>query len=479
MKYFLLVLGCQMNMSDSERVKAVIEGMGFTPTDNEDEASLLGVLSCSVRQKPIDKVYNRIHVWNKKKNKQNIITFVSGCVLPDDRDKFLKLFDFVFPMSELNDFPNMLKEYGVASPLMLNQEPVESENPIHTNLALGHFKPVSKNGLKTEKPRIPSNQDIFQLWNVKPNYQSEFEAYVPIQNGCDKFCSFCAVPYTRGREVSRPSDEIIQEVKELMLNGYKSITLLGQNVNSYGLDRDEEISFAELLTKIGELGETLQNPSWVYFTSPHPRDMSRDVIEAIAKFPVLAKQIHLPLQSGDDQVLVKMNRKHNLDRYRESVAHIRELIPQATLFTDIIVGFTGETEEQFLNTVMTFDEFQFNMAYVAMYSPRPGAQSYRWDNDIPQLVKKDRLARLSHKLEEISGNYNQQLIGKAVKVLVRMKERKSGYLSGVTEGKLVTRILSKDTGLIGQFVTVTITQASGLSIAGELMNASVEQQFAM
>lgn len=474
MKYFLLVLGCQMNMSDSERVKAVIEGMGFTPTDNENEASLLGVLSCSVRQKPIDKVYNRIHVWNKKKNKQNIITFVSGCVLPDDRDKFLKLFDFVFPMSELNDFPNMLKEYGVASPLLLNQEPVTSEN-----LAVGNFKPITKIGLKPEKPRIPSNQDIFQLWNVKPNYQSEFEAYVPIQNGCDKFCSFCAVPYTRGREVSRPSAEIIQEVKELMLQGYKSITLLGQNVNSYGLDRKEEISFAELLTKIGELGITLQNPSWVYYTSPHPRDMSRNVIEAIAKYPVLAKQIHLPLQSGDDQVLVKMNRKHNLDRYRESVAHIRELIPQATLFTDIIVGFTGETEEQFLNTVKSFDEFQFNMAYVAMYSPRPGAQSYRWENDIPQTTKKDRLQRLSDKLEEISGHYNQQLIGKTVKVLVRTKERKTGYLSGATEGKLVTRILSKDIGLIGQFVTVTITHASGLSIAGELVANTSKKTLAL
>jgi tRNA-2-methylthio-N6-dimethylallyladenosine synthase len=474
MKYFLLVLGCQMNMSDSERVKAVIERMGFIPTDNEDEASLLGVLSCSVRQKPIDKVYNRIHVWNKKKSRQHIITFVSGCVLPDDRDKFLKLFDFVFPMSELNDFPNMLKEYGVASPLLLNQEPGASQNAFPIELPNHHFKPVSKIGLKPEKPRMPSNQDIFQLWNVKPNYQSEFEAYVPIQNGCDKFCSFCAVPYTRGREVSRPSAEIIMEVKELMLNGYKSITLLGQNVNSYGLDRDAEISFAELLAKIGELGITLKNPSWVYFTSPHPRDMSRDVIEAIAKYPVLAKQIHLPLQSGDDQVLVKMNRKHNLDRYRESVAHIRELIPQATLFTDIIVGFTGETEEQFLNTVKSFDEFQFNMAYVAMYSPRPGAQSFRWENDISQTAKKDRLQRLSNKLEEISGNYNQHMIGKTLKVLVRTKERKTGYLSGVTEGKLVTRILSKDTGLIGQFVMVTITDASGLSIAGELVAINAE-----
>jgi tRNA-2-methylthio-N6-dimethylallyladenosine synthase len=254
-----------------------------------------------------------------------------------------------------------------------------------------------------------------------------------------------------------------------MKNGYKSITLLGQNVNSYGLDREEEISFAELLTEIGKVGESLQNPAWIYFTSPHPRDMSRDVIEAIAKYPVLAKQIHLPLQSGDDKVLVKMNRKHNLDRYRESVADIRELIPQATLFTDIIVGFTGETEEQFMNTMHSFDEFQYNMAYIAMYSPRPGAQSYRWEDDIPQETKKDRLKRLSEKLEEISGAYNQQLLGKEVQVLVRSTERKTGFLSGHTEGKLVTRIKSKDQSLIGKFVKVRITESADLSIAGELV----------
>ncbi len=480
MKYHLVVLGCQMNMSDSERVKAVIESMGFTHTDNEDEATLLGVLSCSVRQKPIDKVYNRIHVWNRQKNKRNIITFVSGCVLPDDREKFLKLFDFVFPMSELGEFPQMLREYGVASPLSLSQDTettqhaeqvlnaVATENDRQTTL-----NPLTKYAVS--KPVLPNNKDIFQLWNVKPQYQSEFEAYVPIQNGCDKFCSFCAVPYTRGREVSRPSAEIIDEVAQLMKNGYKSITLLGQNVNSYGLDRDEELSFAELLSEIGKVGESLQNPTWIYFTSPHPRDMSRDVIEAIANYPVLAKQIHLPLQSGDDKVLVKMNRKHNLDRYRESVDDIRELIPQATLFTDIIVGFTGETEDQFMNTMHSFDEFQYNMAYIAMYSPRPGAQSYRWDDDIPQATKKDRLKRLSEKLEEISGAYNQQLIGKELQVLVRSTERKTGFLSGHTEGKLVTRIKSKDQSLIGKFIKVKITESADLSIAGELVSVLEEK----
>jgi len=472
MLYHLIVLGCQMNISDSERVRSVVEQMGFTHTDKEEDAQMLGILSCSVRQKPIEKVYARIHKWNRLKSKKNVLTFVSGCVLPDDREKFLKLFDFVFPMSELNDFPNMMKEYGVASALSL-QSPSETikiqdyfdKKPLPNT----KFKPI-KIVAKSDKTVLPTNKDIFQLWNVQPNYQSEFEAYVPIQNGCDKFCSYCAVPFTRGREVSRPSGEIIQEIMQLMQNGYKSITLLGQNVNSYGLEREGEISFAKLLEEIGKAGEKLNNPAWVYFTSPHPRDMSRDVIEAIAKYKTLAKQIHLPLQSGDDMVLVKMNRKHNVDRYRESIKHIQELVPQATLFTDIIVGFTGETEEQFQNTMNSFDEFKYNMAYIAMYSPRPGAQSFRWEDDIPKETKKDRLQRLTDKLEAISLQYNQQLIGKEMTILVRNTERKTGYLSGYTEGKIVTRVVSKDVTLIGKFVTVKVTEASGFSISGNLVD---------
>lgn len=462
-----------MNMSDSERVKSVIEGMGFTHTENEDEADMLGVLSCSVRQKPIDKVYSRIHKWNRIKNKRNVITFVSGCVLPDDKKKFLKLFDFVFDMSELNDYPNMLKEYGVVTPMSLTNDLGNEDNSYKTienkDTKIGFTLNPEKLKPTTGKTLLPTNKNIFSLWDVKPNYESNFEAFVPIQNGCDKFCSYCAVPYTRGREVSRPSAEIINEVKQLIEKGYKSITLLGQNVNSYGLDNKDEISFAQLLEKIGELGNEIDNKCWVYFTSPHPRDMSRDVVEAIAKYEILGKQIHLPLQSGDDQVLEKMNRKHNVDTYRESIKYIKELIPQATLFTDIIVGFTSETDEQFANTMASFDEFQFNMAYIAMYSPRPGAQSFRWEDDIPKPIKKERLQKLTDKLESISGEYNQSLIGKEIEVLIRTTERKTGYLSGHNEGKIVTRIISKDTSLIGQIVKAKVTEASGFSITAELI----------
>ena len=444
MKYHVITLGCQMNLSDSERVISVLDEHGYTWTDNEEEASLIGIIACSVRQKAIDKVYSRIYKWNKWKNHKNLVTFISGCILPSDHEKFLKLFDITFQMKDLPQLPEMISHYGVTTPAQL------------------------KVGID------PHNENIEQFWDVKPSYKSDFEAFIPIQNGCDKFCTFCAVPFTRGREVSRPSKDIVAEVALLAGQGYKSITLLGQNVNSYGLDKKgEEITFPELLRQIGEMGNRMKKEFWVYFTSPHPRDMTDEVVEVIAQYPVLAKQIHLPMQSGDDKVLIRMNRKHNMEKYRHIVQTIRRLIPQATLFTDIIVGFTGETEEQFENTRKAMEEFKFNMSYTAIYSPRPGATSHRWADDIPQDEKKRRLHILTEELRKHNIPYNESLIGKTMRVLVRGTDRKEGFLSSLTEGKLIVRFPSTDESLIGQFADVKITSASDFSMEGEL--AKVEE----
>ncbi|WP_289053434.1 tRNA (N6-isopentenyl adenosine(37)-C2)-methylthiotransferase MiaB [Carboxylicivirga marina] len=443
MKYHLVTLGCQMNQSDSERVKRVLEGMGAQWTDDENDANIIGILACSVRQKAIDKVYSKIANWNKRKASQNLITFISGCILPADKKKFLKLFDIVFAMRELPQFPQMMSQYGITTPVGL------------------------------EKDNLNPKEEMSFFWQVKPKYNSSFEAFIPIQNGCDKFCSFCAVPYTRGREVSRPSQEIIDEVKSLVEKGYKSITLLGQNVNSYGLDKKgNELSFSQLLEEIGKIGNESSQTFWVYFTSPHPRDMGRDVVEVIAKYDCLAKQIHLPIQSGDDKVLIKMNRKHSVKKYRETVSAIWELIPQATLFTDIIVGFSGETEEQFQNTRKALKEFEYNMAYIAMYSKRPGAASYSWPDDVDLKVKKERLALLSEDLAEVAGSYNRNMLGNVYSVLVRDTDRKGGYLSSQTEGKITVRFASEDQSLIGQIVNVKITSASNFSVEGELVEVS-------
>ena len=459
-----------MNKSDGERVGTVLDKYGFEYTDSEENADVLGVLACSVRQKAIDKVYSKIHKWNKWKNKKSLISFISGCVLPADKEKFLKLFDIIFPMSELNQLPEMISQYGVVTPLSARGFVSGDKEQLHSGSIKFDPATVVLDGERDSKKNTGSYMRDF--WHVRPKYNSTFEAFIPIQNGCDKFCTFCAVPYTRGREVSRPSEEILDELKSVVEQGFKSITLLGQNVNSYGLDKHgEEINFPELLRKIGEYGNQSGKEFWVYFTSPHPRDMTDDVIDVIAGYDCLAKQIHIPLQSGDDKVLIKMNRKHNLDDYRHIIHKIRNTIPRATIFTDIIVGFTGETDEQFENTRKAMEEFKFNMAYIAIYSPRPGAASSRWDDDVPHAAKKERLHTLTNELTKHTLVYNQNMIGNTYRVLVTGEDRKSGYLSGLTEGKLIVRFHGDEPVQLGDFIDVKITSVTDFATEGELVSA--------
>ncbi len=459
MKYHIITLGCQMNMSDSERTRPVIERMGYTWTDNEEEADLLGILACSVRQKAIDKVYSRIHKWNKRKDRQNLLTFLTGCILPADKVKFMKLFDIVFPMSELKQLPEMISQYGIVTPIGLQQSPETVE--YHTErLKI----------LQQQTNSLKLNEHIFDFWHINPEYTSKFEAFVPIQNGCDKFCSFCAVPYTRGREVSRPSDEILNEVQSLIDRDYKTITLLGQNVNSYGFDKKgNEIDFPELLRKIGEMGEKSGKEFWVYFTSPHPRDMTKDVIEVIARYPNLATQIHIPIQSGDDKVLNRMNRKYLVDDFREIMNSIRVLLPEATVFTDIIVGFSGESDEQFENTRKIMDEFRFNMAYIAQYSVRPGSTSSKWEDDVTVQIKKQRFHKLTDDLMRVSFEKNKKMLDKIYRVLVRGKERNQKFLAGLTEGRINVRIPATNDSLIGKIIDIKINAATEFSVAGEIV----------
>ena len=461
MKYFLLPLGCQMNQSDTERVKTVLQGMGFKPTDNEDEATILGIIACSVRQKGIDKVYSRIKKWNETKNNRNCITFVSGCVLPADRERFLKLFDLVFTMNDLPDLPDMIRQYGVVVP---TSQQANETTSIQIN------KPIALAQQPKAKVQINPSANMDRFWVIEPDHISDFEAFIPIQNGCNKFCTYCAVPYTRGREVSRKSEDILTELKDLVQKDYKVITLLGQNVNSYGLDKKgEEINFAELLRRIGEYGNSVDKEFWVYFTSPHPRDMSDEVIEVISQYKCLAKQIHLPIQSGDNDMLQRMNRKHTLDDYRHIIHTIRRLLPEATIFTDIIVGFTGETEEEFENSRKAMEEFKYNMAYIAQYSVRPEAVASTWADDVPKETKKKRYHILTDELMKHSLVYNQGLVGKTLKVIVNGFDRNNAYLTGYTEGKIVIRFKSSDKNLIGKIVKVEVTSATPLSIEGNLV----------
>ena len=440
MKYHLVTLGCQMNISDSGRVKTYIEKLGYESTDNPHEADLLGVIACSVRQKAIDKVYNLIAIWNRQKASRPLTTFLTGCILPEDREKFLKTFDMVFDMRDLTKFAEMLAE--------------------HTHEG-------------TYYPKLSREEQAYQMdyfWRLEGRQPDKFEAFVPIQNGCDKFCTYCAVPYTRGREVSRSSAEIVEEVKCLVNAGFKSITLLGQNVNSYGLDKKgKEINFAQLLELIGRYGDESGKEFYVYFTSPHPRDMTDDVLYTIAKYKCLGKWIHIPIQSGDTEMLKRMNRKYDIERYRSVIHSIRTILPTATIFTDIIVGFTGETLEEFENTRRAVKEFKYNMAFIAMYSPRPGAKSSEWVDDVPKDEKSRRYSVLSEDLKSVSSLYTASMVGKEFRILVNGHDRLEGYLSGLTEGKIAVRFRSDNEALIGSFINVKITKSSDFSAEGEMI----------
>lgn len=469
LKYHIVVLGCQMNKSDGERVRTVIENMGYIWTDQEEEANLLGILACSVRQKSIDKVYSRIRRWNEWKNDNHVLTFLSGCVLPVDQRKFLKLFDMLFPITEIPQLPDMIHHYGVVTPFSHNLAAI-SETIRNSGRQKAFAEQAKQQVNVIWPPKSKPDERIRNVWMLRPSYVSAYEAYIPIQNGCDKFCTFCAVPYTRGREISRSSQEILDELKYLTENGYKMITLLGQNVNSYGRERNgHEMSFAGLLRKIGEYGKLSGKKFWIYFTSPHPADMDEEIIQVIASYDCLAKQIHLPLQSGDDKILKRMNRKHNVADYLKITDLIRRDIPDSTLFTDIIVGFTGETWKQFENTRRVMERIKFNMAYIAAYSPRPGAASAAWEDNVPVYEKKERLHILTEELTRHSLEYNKKLIGTSIQVLITGHDRKEGYLAGLTEGRIVVRFSSKNQGKIGDYVWLRITGASVLSIEGEII----------
>lgn len=472
MKYHLVTLGCQMNKSDSERIASVVEGLGYIATDSEEDADLIGIVACSVRQAAINRVYSKIHKWNQWKHERHVLTFLTGCVLPADREKFLKLFDLCFQISELPDLPAMIRQYGVPTPF--SSLGAYDPDGDAARLVKGGFEAVEMDGHKviTGQPVTMKHPEkrIAGFWDITPRYQSASEAFIPIQNGCDKFCTFCAVPYTRGREISRPSDDILAEVRRLVQQGYRSITLLGQNVNSYGLDNPgHELRFAELLEQIGQYGESSGKRFWLYFTSPHPRDMQDDVLEVIARYDCLAKQIHLPVQSGDDQVLARMKRNHTVKDYLRIVDSIRRLLPTATLFTDIIVGFSGETNAQFEHTLKLMEQVEFDMAYIARYSPRPGATSSRWEDDVSPDVKKDRLHRLSEMLRQHSERHNARMLGGRYPVLVTGADRKHGYLSGLTEGKINMRFASEDPSWVGQIVEVEITRTAAFSLEGRLL----------
>lgn len=428
MKYFLLPLGCATNKADAERIAGVLASIGYSEAQSEEEADLIGVIACSIRQSAIDRIYGKIHMWNEQKANRSLVTFVSGCILPADEKKFLKLFDLVVKLDQVPNLPKLLNEYGAT--------------------AVNHF------------------------WDITPKRASKFKALVPIQNGCDKFCTYCAVPYTRGREVSRSSEDILKEITSLIEQGVRQITLLGQNVNSYGLDKPGvELSFAELLEKVGTLADAAPHRVWVHYTSPHPRDMTREVLETQAKHPSLAKYLNLPLQSGNNDVLKRMNRRYSVEHYMGILDLSREIMPNITVSTDIIVGFCDETEDQFQDTVRAMERAQYDVAFIAQYSTRPGVVAEkRFADTVSKDEKKRRHAVLTEVLGRSALAHNKILIGKTIPVLVESISRKDGLMLGRSEGLKSVSFSGVNENLIGQFTQIKITSVDSWRLTGELIS---------
>lgn len=329
-----------MNKSDAERAAAILEKMGYRATDSEESADLIMVVACSVRQSAVDRVYGKAKNWQSMKEKKPLITILTGCVLAKDKKKLAPFFDLIFPVGDLIKLPQKLD-------------------------------------------KLPASQ-ITDYLAIHPHYENNFQAYVPIATGCNNFCAYCVVPYVRGHEICRPAEDIISEVESLIKAGYKEITLLGQNVNSYHsqacprpsakrhlqklipkTDGRCDISFPKLLKIIDDL----PGDFWLRFITSHPKDLSDELIEVMADSKRICEYLHLPIQSGDNEILARMNRGYTAEHYKKIIAKIRQKMPRIAISTDVIVGFPGETEEHFENTAQLMKDVKFDMAYIAEYSP--------------------------------------------------------------------------------------------------------------
>jgi tRNA-2-methylthio-N6-dimethylallyladenosine synthase len=424
-KYIVIAYGCQMNKSDSERVAAVLEKIGYKPAKSEKQADLAVLVACSVRQAAVDRLYGRARELAKlKTHNLKLKTVLTGCILPEDRKKLQSRFDFILNLDEWNDFSN--------------------------------------------KFQVPSSkfQDI-DYFHINPCYTEKFRAYVPIMTGCNNFCSYCAVPYVRGREVSRPVAEVLSEVKNLAKSGCLEITFLGQNVNAYRPDDVKNFSkknpykhsFAALLWEVTKIPGIRR----VHFTAPHPRDMTSEVIDALV-LPKMVNYLHLPLQAGDDKVLKRMNRSYTAADYLKLVAKINKKKPGIALGTDIIVGFPGETKKEFENTVKLYKKAEFDIAYLAMYSPRQGTVAAKFKDDVPRLEKKRRRDILQNLMEKIVLAKNQKYVGKTVSVLV--DDYKNGKCIGNSLEMKRVRFAGKKS-MVGKIFDVKIKKAFEWILEGE------------
>lgn len=420
-----------MNKSESERIATVLDEVGYEEMPSADKAELVILNTCSVRKPAEDRVFGLLHNLHKqKKQGRNVTVAVTGCMIAMHQKELSKRADICFNIKDLENLPSLV------------------------------------NGLC--RPNFNSINNFVDYLEVRPKRKSTIHAYVPIMSGCDNFCSFCVVPYTRGREASRNSEEIINEVKDLIDKGYKAITLIGQNVNSYGKSSGENIDFPKLVKKICDI----PGDFWIWYVSSHPKDMSKELIELHKTEPKLANYIHFAVQAGSDRILKAMNRHYTYNHCVELTNYIKQELPDVMLSTDLIVGFPGETEEDFEQTREICKEIGFEMVYLGRYSPRPNTRSFHMNETVDDDEKKRREREIMKEIEKINIEKNKNLIGKKIKVLVDKQilsdavQKSKNQFVGKSEQFKTVRFSSDKEINTGDFVDVEITQTLNWGLEG-------------
>ncbi|MGL5411889.1 tRNA (N6-isopentenyl adenosine(37)-C2)-methylthiotransferase MiaB [Cetobacterium sp.] len=431
----IITYGCQMNVNESAKIKSILQNMGYNVIEDVSEADAVFLNTCTVREGAATQIYGKLGELMAVKEERGTIIGITGCFAQEQGEELAKKFpviDIVMGNQNIGKIPTAI-------------EKIES----------GDFKHVIYTGAEDDLPP-----------RLDAEFDSKKTASIPITYGCNNFCTYCIVPYVRGRERSVPMPQILDEVKGFVEKGYKEIMLLGQNVNSYGNDLETGENFATLLEEICKIdGEFL-----VRFVSPHPKDFGDDVIDVIARNEKVARCLHLPLQSGSSRILKLMNRKYTKEQYIELAEKIKSRIPGVALTADIIVGFPHETEEDFLDTLDVVDKIGFETSFMFMYSPRKGTAAAKMDGQLDQEVKKERLQRLidlqNRKSKEASDSYK----GKVERVLVEGPSRKNEeVLTGRTSTNKVV-LFAGDKELEGTFVNVKINECKTWSLYGEIVD---------
>ena len=438
LKYYIETWGCQMNEEDSEKLSGMLKRIGYTRTENKEEAGIILFNTCCVRENAENKVFGNLGALKKlKKKNPDLIIGICGCMMQQEgmADRILKEFPYVniiFGTHNAYKFPEYL------------------------------------NRVRTEGVQIKEifNKETEIVEGLPIDRESSVKAFVTIMYGCNNFCTYCIVPYVRGRERSRKPEDILKEIRELVAQGYKEITLLGQNVDSYGKTLEEDITFAQLLRMVNEV-EGLER---IRFMTSHPKDISDEVIYAMRDCDKVCEFLHLPVQCGSTSLLKKMNRHYSKEDYLRIIEKAKAEIPGIAFSTDLMIGFQGETEEDLLDTIDVVEKVKYDNAFTFIYSKREGTPAAKMEDQIPEDVKHERFNRVLAKVNEILAGLNAQYVGKTVEVLIEGKSKtdESKFTGRTRQNKLVNfTVKNPEADLLGKLMNVKITEATTFSLVGE------------